>query len=74
MVASESGRSFSSGSGNLLESNPFVELIGGKLADVDVDGRGRSLGYAGTKLSGLVERRVGLTLWYCFSKPALIIQ
>ena len=42
MVASEEGSSVSSG--NLLESNPLVELIGGKLADIDVDGRGRSLG------------------------------
>jgi hypothetical protein len=62
MVASESGRSFSSGSGNLLESKPLVELIGGKLADVEVEGRGKSLGYAGTKVSGLVERRTSLTL------------
>jgi len=50
MVASEAGSSASSG--NLLESNPFVELMGGKLADMDVDGRGRSLAYAGARGSG----------------------
>ena len=72
IVASEEGRSLSSG--YLLESKPFVELRGGKLAVAHGEGRGRSLVYTGAKDSGGAGRRMGLTLWYCFSNPALMTQ
>jgi hypothetical protein len=72
MVPSEDGHSGSSG--NLLESKPLVELSGGKLTDADVVGRVKSPGYPAMKPSGWASRRVGLTLWYCFSNPALMTQ